>query len=73
MTAEKEIKKITGLNFASSDLMTKWPASLWWPPPYEYVFPPAATIVPIVGVGYVIIVFLFIKVRRILRLHHSIH
>jgi hypothetical protein len=65
--AEKEIKKITGLDFSSSDLLTKFPPiSIWWPSPYVYQFP--TSILGIyVGAGYAIIVFLVIMVRRVLR------
>jgi hypothetical protein len=65
--AEKEIKKITGLDFSSSDLLMKFPPiSIWWPSPYVYQWPTSILGV-YVGAGYAIIVFLVIMVRRVLR------
>jgi hypothetical protein len=66
ITAEKEIKKITGVNFLSSDLITERPTSFWWPWTYGYK-PHVRDTIVYIGTGYVIIVFLVIIVRRALR------
>jgi hypothetical protein len=70
--SEDEVKKITGLVFSPSEMMTKFPSlSVWWPSPYVYNFE-TIRLVYYVGAGYVIIVLLVTIVRRIYRRRHKL-
>lgn len=64
LISETDVKNISGLDFSSTDLMTKFPSlSFWWPSSYEYKFETTSIFgfLGIVGVGYIIaIIVVFI-------------
>ena len=66
LDSEEEVKKIAGLDFSPSDMMTEFPRLSFWWPSHEYKFKTASIFgfTGIVGVGYVIIVFSFVMMRR---------
>ena len=69
LSSENQAKKITGIDFSSSDLITERPWSFWWP--WTYGYKHRQTIV-FIGGGYAIIVFLITIVRRTYRRRHKL-
>ena len=74
LPSEKEVKKITGLDFSSSELMTRFPKlSVWRPSPHEYTFEITRRYVGYVGLGYVLMVLLITIVRCTHRRRNKLH